>query len=292
MAGPNPRFCGGRHRGKEPLISRAELHHFENSLVAAMKRMFDERLPISNSGVRHQHVKNLHDGHFDHRGQHEKGARGHSSHPHVLIGAEDYCVFAKRKIQHETLRRSHDQQHPCEKESHQPKLRASVKNEKKRDSTICEKEFHQPKLNVRVKKNELRDPTICEESHKNLYEKDTQKMSEVEDRSCEETSLSNMTISSSLSFDVMQVHKENEVVNYDQPPIFDEEDPVMTMDKCTKISLYLQHEDLIEGNNNANPSHSTDASSVAFEEDLILGSFATTTAPLPSQNMVKYDTYA
>jgi hypothetical protein len=145
---------------------------------------------------------------------------------------------------------------------------------------------------VRVKKNELRDPTICEESHKNLYEKDTQKLGGVEDRSCEETSLSNMTISSSFSFDVMQVHKQNEVVNYDQSPIFGEEDSVMTMDKGTKISLYLQHEDLIEGNNNANPSHSTDASSVAFEKDLILGSFATIAAPLPSQIMAKYDTYA
>jgi hypothetical protein len=90
-----------------------------------------------------------------------------------------------------------------------------IQNEKKRDSTKYEKEFHQPKLSVRVKKKELRDPTICEESHKNLYEKDTQKLCEVEDRSCEETSLSNMTISSSFSFDVMQVYKENEVVNYD-----------------------------------------------------------------------------
>jgi hypothetical protein len=68
---------------------------------------------------------------------------------------------------------------------------------------------------VRVKKKELRDPTICEESHKNLYEKDIQKLCEVEDRSSEETSLSNMTISSSFPIDVMQVDKENEVVNYD-----------------------------------------------------------------------------
>jgi hypothetical protein len=285
-------FCGGRHRGKEPPISRAELHHFENSLVAAMERMFDERLPISNSGARHQRVKNLHDGHFDHRGQHGKGAQGHISRPHVLIGAEDYCVFSKRKIQQETSRRSHDQQHPCEKECHQPKLRASVKNEKKRYSTIREKEFHQPKLSVRVKKKELRDPTICEERHKKLYEKDTQKLSQVEDRSFEKTFLSNMTISSSFSFDVKQVHKENEVVNYDQHPIFDEEDQVMLMNKDAEISLYLQHKDQIEGNNNANAFYSTDASSVAFEEDLIMGSFATTAAPLPSQNMAKYDTYA
>jgi hypothetical protein len=34
------------------------------SLVASMERMFDEHLPISNSGVRHQRVKNLHDGHL------------------------------------------------------------------------------------------------------------------------------------------------------------------------------------------------------------------------------------
>jgi hypothetical protein len=219
MAGSNPSFCGGRHRGKELPISRAELHHFENSLVAAMERMFNERLPISNSGVQHQRVKNLHDGHFDHRRQHGKGARGHSSRPYVLISAKDYCVFTKRKIQQETPRSSYDHQHPCEKECHQPKLSVRVQNEKKRDSTICEKVFHLPKLSVRVKKKELRDPTICKGSHKNLYEKDIQKLSEVEDRSCEETSLCNMTISSSFSFDVMQVHKENEVVNYDQPPI-------------------------------------------------------------------------
>jgi hypothetical protein len=56
--------------------------------------------------------------------------------------------------------------------------------------------------------------------------------------------------------------------------------------------LYLQHKDQIEGNNNANATHSTHGSSVTFEEDLILGSFATTAAPLPLQNLVKYDTYA
>jgi hypothetical protein len=82
------------------------------------------------------------------------------------------------------------------------------------------------------------------------------------------------------------------MVQYDQPPIFDEEDQVMTMDKGTELSLYLQHKDQTEGNNNANASHSTDASSVAFEKDIILGSFATTAAPLPSQNLVKYDMYA
>jgi hypothetical protein len=66
----------------------------------------------------------------------------------------------------------------------------------------------------------------------------------------------------------------------------------MTMGKGTEISLYLQHKDQIEGNNDANASHSTDASSVEFEEDLILDSFATIAAPFPLQNLVKYDTYA
>jgi hypothetical protein len=98
--------------------------------------------------------------------------------------------------------------------------------------------------------------------------------------------------SSSFSFDVMQVHEEHEVVKYDQPPIFDDDHQVMTIDKGAKISLRLQHKVQIEVNNNANASHSTDASSVAFEEDLILGSFATTATPLPLQNLVNYDTYA
>jgi hypothetical protein len=64
------------------------------------------------------------------------------------------------------------------------------------------------------------------------------------------------------------------------------------MNKDAEISLYLQHKDQNQGNNNANTTHSTDASLVTFEEDLILGSFATTAAPLPSQNMEKYDMYA
>jgi hypothetical protein len=68
----------------------------------------------------------------------------------------------------------------------------------------------------------MRESTICE--------RDTQKMSK-EDESFVETSLSNMISSTSFSF----------YVQYDQPPIFDEEDQVMTMDKGTEISLYLQH---------------------------------------------------
>jgi hypothetical protein len=178
------------------------------------------------------------------------------------------------------------------KESHQPKLIVRVPNEKKRDSTICEGQFHQLKPSVSVKKNKLRDSTICDESHKNLCKKDTQELSEVDDRPCEETSLSNMIISSSFSFAMLHVTKETNMVKYDQPPIFDEEDHVMSMVKDAEISLCLQHKVQDEGNNNANVSHSSDANLLAFDEDIVLDPFATLSAPLLLQNSVKYDTYA
>jgi hypothetical protein len=93
--------------------------------------------------------------------------------PRVFIGVEDYCVSTKRKIQQETRGRSYGQQNPCEKECHQPKLSVIVQNEKMRDSTICE-----------------------EESHKIMCERDTQRLSEKEDESCEEL-FTNMIIPSS-----------------------------------------------------------------------------------------------
>jgi hypothetical protein len=158
---------------------------------------------------------------------------------------------------------------------HQLKLSARVQNEKKSDSTICQEEFRQQKLSVRVQHENMRESTICE--------KDTQKLSEVEAKPCEKTFLSNIIISSSFSFDVMQVHEENEVIKYDQRPIF-YEDQVMAMDKGAEISLCLQHKDQIEGNN------SNDATSVAFEDALVHGSFTTLAAPLTLQNLLKYDT--
>ena len=64
-----------------------------------------------------------------------------------------------------------------------------------------------------------------------MCERDTQKLSEKEDESCEELFTTNMIIpSSSLVPCVMQAHVENDVVNYEQPPIFDEEDQVIAMD--------------------------------------------------------------
>jgi hypothetical protein len=58
----------------------------------------------------------------------------------------------------------------------------------------------------------------------------------------------------------------------------------MAMDKGAEISLCLQHKDQIEGNNSA--------TSVAFEDALVHGAFATLAAPLTLQNLLKYDTYA
>jgi len=132
-------------------------------------------------------------------------------------------VSTKRKIQQETRGRSYGQQNPCEKECHQPKLSVIVQNEKMRDSTICE-----------------------EESHKIMCERDTQKLSEKEDESCEELFTTNMIIpSSSLVPCVMQAHVENDVVNYEQPPIFDEEDQVMAMDSDTYAYVASQDVEVI-----------------------------------------------
>ena len=67
-----------------------------------------------------------------------------------------------------------------------------------------------------------------------MCERDTQKLSEKEDESCEELFTTNMIIpSSSLVPCVMQAHEGKDVVDYDQPPIFDEEDQVMAMDSDT-----------------------------------------------------------
>ena len=96
-------------------------------------------------------------------------------------------------------------------------MSARVQNEKMRDSTICEKECHQPKLSVRVENEKMRDSTICEEeSHKILCERDTQKLSEKEDESCEELFTTNVIIpSSSFVPCVMHAHEEKDVVKYD-----------------------------------------------------------------------------
>jgi hypothetical protein len=47
MVGSNSSVHAGNHGDGEPPISRAELHHMADSLVEAMERMFNERLPMT-----------------------------------------------------------------------------------------------------------------------------------------------------------------------------------------------------------------------------------------------------
>lgn len=50
---------GGNHGDEEPPVTRAELRHMENSLLEAMERMFNERLPaVGGRGPRRQHKDN------------------------------------------------------------------------------------------------------------------------------------------------------------------------------------------------------------------------------------------
>jgi len=101
MPGSNSRVRGGRYGEKETLVSRAELRQLQNSLVEAMEKMFDERLPVVRGRAKQHSSANSHCGLFGHNGQHGGGAHGHSIRPRVLIDDEDYCVSPKRKIQQE-----------------------------------------------------------------------------------------------------------------------------------------------------------------------------------------------
>jgi hypothetical protein len=47
MVCSNSSVHGGNHGDGEPPVSRAELHHMADSLVEAMERMFNERLPMT-----------------------------------------------------------------------------------------------------------------------------------------------------------------------------------------------------------------------------------------------------
>jgi hypothetical protein len=54
MAGSNSSVHSGNHGDGEPSISRAELHHMVDSLVEAMGRTFDERLPARGRRLHHR----------------------------------------------------------------------------------------------------------------------------------------------------------------------------------------------------------------------------------------------
>jgi len=171
MPGSNSSVRGGRYGEQETSVSRAELRQLQNSLVEAMEKMFDERLPVVRGWAKQHSSANSRHGLFGQSGQHRGGAHGHSIRPRVLIDDEDYCVSSKRKIQ---------------QECHQPKLSERNQKEKVRHSTIREKEWHQPKFSERVQNKKMRDFKIFKERHKILCESDPQKSREKRDESCEE----------------------------------------------------------------------------------------------------------
>jgi hypothetical protein len=55
MAGSDSSVRGGNHGDDEPLVSRAEMRNMANSLVEAIDRMLDERLPGARRRAPHHH---------------------------------------------------------------------------------------------------------------------------------------------------------------------------------------------------------------------------------------------
>ena len=59
MAGSNSSIHGGNHGDGEPPVTRAEVRHMANSLVEAMERMLDARLPTEGGrGPHRRHEEN------------------------------------------------------------------------------------------------------------------------------------------------------------------------------------------------------------------------------------------
>jgi hypothetical protein len=90
MAGSDSSVRGGRYEDEEPPVARAELHQLQNSLLQAMERMFNERLPAVGGRIPRNQYEELGgensgygDVHFrdgrDCRGgdDHERGRRVH-----------------------------------------------------------------------------------------------------------------------------------------------------------------------------------------------------------------------
>jgi hypothetical protein len=51
MAGSDSSVRGGRYEDEEPPVARAELHQLQNSILQAMERMFNERLPAAGGRI-------------------------------------------------------------------------------------------------------------------------------------------------------------------------------------------------------------------------------------------------
>jgi hypothetical protein len=273
MAGPYSSVRHGGHRETEAPISRAELHHFENSFLEAMERMFDKRFPapLGHHAPQQHSPTTTYGGMLGRSGQHGGGARGHSPRPCVLNGAED--ASTKRKIQRESAKQLRVIQKNSEGEFPQPHKTPQPQRIQKPGKEG---------LVMMARKGDLKELSVP-----------NAKMSEKEDKSCEELFTSNILISSSSCVScVMQACEEKDVVNYDQPPIFDEEDQMMVMDRAAALSLFnMQHQVQIEDNTNAYPSTSSGATSTTSVEVSAHDCFASIAALILLEDTVKYDIY-
>jgi len=81
MAGSDSSVHGGNHGDEEPPVARAELRQLENSLLEAMERMFNERLPAAGGrGPQEEEFgdenSGFGNGFHDHFGNGRRGRRG------------------------------------------------------------------------------------------------------------------------------------------------------------------------------------------------------------------------
>ncbi|PVH66034.1 hypothetical protein PAHAL_1G130300 [Panicum hallii] len=93
MAGSDWSVHGGNHGDEEPHVTRTELRRMANSLLEAMERMFNERLPTAGGrGRRHQHEDN----HRPH--EHRHGARRDGENHHGHRNRDDPDGSARVKL--------------------------------------------------------------------------------------------------------------------------------------------------------------------------------------------------
>ena len=73
MAGSDSSVRGSHYGEQKPPVARAELHQLQNSLLEAMERMFNERLPAAGGRGPHQENSDGHGG----NGFHDRFGNGH-----------------------------------------------------------------------------------------------------------------------------------------------------------------------------------------------------------------------
>jgi len=78
MAGSDSSVRGGHHGEQEPPVARAELHQLQNSLLEAMERMFNERLPAAGGQGPHQEESGDENSGFG-NGFHDHFGNGHGA---------------------------------------------------------------------------------------------------------------------------------------------------------------------------------------------------------------------